>query len=503
MEHQYIAIDLKSFYASVECRERGLDPMHTHLVVADASRTDKTIVLAVSPSLRALGLPSRPRLFEVVQHIRDINAQRRAEAPGHTLTGESYDVVHVLENANLAVSYLVAPPRMAYYMEYSTKIYNIYLKYIAPEDIFPYSIDEVFIDATRYLRTYKQTARELAITMIRDVLATTGITATAGIGSNMYLCKIAMDIVAKKMEADKDGVRIAELDEISYRRQLWDHQPLTSFWRVGPGIASKLEAHGMRTMGDVARMSLSPQGEDMLYKLFGVQAELLIDHAWGWEPCTMEQVKAYKPSTNSISSGQVLSCPYSFGKARLIVREMTDLLVLDLVDKALVTDQMVLTVGYDVECLTNPEIRRCYHGPITTDHYGRRVPKAAHGTVRLGRMTSSTRVIMKAVTDLYERIVDKKLLIRRITLAAGHVVSESKMTESSCAGEQISLFTDMEEVQRREREEAQVLAKEKAEQRVILDIHRKFGKNAIVRGMDLEEGATTVERNRHIGGHKA
>lgn len=504
MERKYIAIDLKSFYASVECRERGLDPLTTNLVVADLSRTEKTIGLAISPALKSFGIPGRPRLFEVVQRVKAVNAERRMKAPGRKLVGESHQIGELLADPALAVSYIVAPPRMAYYMEYSTKIYDIYLKYIAPEDIFPYSIDEVFIDATNYLKTYKQTARELAMTMIGDVLANTGLTATAGIGTNMYLCKVAMDIVAKKMPPDRDGVRIAELDEMSYRRQLWDHCPLTDFWRIGNGYASKLESHGMYTMGDVARMSLSTAGENLLYKLFGVNAELLIDHAWGWEPCTMEEVKSYKPDTNSISSGQVLSCPYNFEKARLIVREMTDLLVLDLVDKKLVTDQLVLTVGYDVECLEDPDIRKYYHGAITTDHYGRRVPKHAQGTVHLDCKTSSTRLILKAVSDLFDRIVHKKLLVKRVTIAACKVIKESELQESDhISTEQINLFTDIEELVRREAEERQALAREKAEQLAILNIHKRYGKNAIMKGMNLEEGATTIARNRQIGGHNA
>ncbi len=502
MQRSYIAIDLKSFYASVECHERGLDPMTTNLVVADASRTDKTIVLAVSPSLKVYGIPGRPRLFEVVQKIKEINAVRRRQVPNHKLSGRSYDSNRLMLNPALEVSYIVAPPRMAYYMEYSTQIYNIYLKYVASEDIFAYSIDEVFIDVTDYLGFYKQTPRELAVTIIRDVLKSTGITATVGIGTNLYLCKIAMDIVAKKMPADQDGVRIAELDETSYRQKLWGHRPLTDFWRVGKGYASKLEAHGIFTMGDIA--SVSVKNEEILYEMFGVNAELLIDHAWGWEPCTIADVKAYKPESNSISSGQVLKCPYSFEKAKLIVREMVDLLVLDLVDKCLVTDQIVLTIGYDAECLSDSRIRKYYHGAVTTDRYGRLTPKHAHGTVNLERQTSSTRLIMKAVTALYDRIVDRNLLIRRVTIAACRVVSESERREADNSfGEQINFFTNIEELERMEEAEQKSLEKEKAEQHAILNIHKKFGKNAIVKGMNLEEGATTLERNKQIGDHKA
>lgn len=504
MQRQYIAIDLKSFYASVECKERNLDPLTTNLVVADMSRTEKTIGLAVSPSLKSFGIPGRPRMFEVIQKVAEVNNARKWKAPGKKLIGESSNYPELMDNPSLAVGYIVAPPRMALYMEYSTKIYDVYLKYIAPEDIFAYSIDEVFIDATYYLKTYKMTAHDLAMTMIRDVLATTGITATAGIGTNMYLCKIAMDIVAKKMAPDKDGVRIAELDEMTYREKLWEHKPLTAFWRVGNGYASKLEANGMYTMGDVAKMSMSPYGENLLYKLFGVNAELLIDHAWGWEPCTMEEVKSYKPSTNSISSGQVLSQPYPFDKARLIVREMTDLLVLDLVDKGLVTDQLVLTIGYDIECLTNPEISKYYHGEITTDHYGRRIPKHAHGTANLEKKTSSTRKIMDAVTALYERIVDEHLLVRRVTIAACKVEREDKVKQQDgLIGEQLTLFMDLDNLERLEEEARKAENKEKAAQRMVLDIQKKYGKNAIVRGMNLEDGATTMERNRQIGGHKA
>ena len=393
MEKQYIAIDLKSYYASVECNELGLDPLTTNLVVADLTRTEKTICLAVSPSLKSFGIPGRPRLFEVIQKVKEVNNERRRKAPGRSFTDKSTNLTELQSHPELELDYIVAPPRMAYYIEYSTIIYEVYLKYVSPNDIHVYSIDEVFIDATNYLKTYNMTAHELAMTMIRDVLATTGITATAGIGTNMYLCKIAMDIVAKKMPADKDGVRIAELDEISYRELLWDHKPLTSFWRVGGGIASKLEANGMYTMGDVARMSLTQYGEDHLYKLFGINAELLIDHAWGWEPVTIADVKAYKPASNSLSSGQVLSSPYTFEKAKIVAREMTDSLVFDLVEKKLVTDQVVLTVGYDIENLRDSKIAKQYHGEITSDHYGRPVPKHAHGTQNLHRQTSAGSII--------------------------------------------------------------------------------------------------------------
>ena len=502
----YIAIDLKSFYASVECMERGLDPLTTNLVVADASRTEKTICLAVSPSLKAYGIPGRARLFEVVQKVKEANAARLRKAPGQAFSGTSFNDAELKSSPDLSLDYIVASPRMAHYMEYSTRIYNIYLKYIAPEDIHVYSIDEVFIDATDYLKTYNLSARELAAEMILDVLKTIGITATAGIGTNLYLAKIAMDIQAKHIPADQNGVKIAELDEMSYRRLLWSHRPLTDFWRVGRGYAKKLEEHGLLTMGDIARCSLGKPtdyyNEDLLYKLFGINAELLIDHAWGWEPCTIADIKAYKPSTNSLGSGQVLQSAYTFDKAKLIVREMTDLLVLDLVDKRLVTDQLVLTVGYDIENLTNPKIKKSYHGAITTDHYGRAVPKSAHGTANLGRQTSSTKLILDAVTELFERIVDENLLVRRINITANHVVDEATVQKTDNL-EQLDLFTDYAaERAKKEAEEAE-LAREKRMQKAILDIKKKHGKNAILKGMNLEEGATTVDRNRQIGGHKA
>ena len=502
----YIAIDLKSFYASVECKERNRDPLTTNLVVADQSRTEKTICLAVSPSLKSYGIPGRPRLFEVVQKIKEVNNTRRWKALNRTFTGSSDDSTELNANPALKVDYIVAPPRMEYYLEYSSKIYNIYLKYIAPEDIFPYSIDEVFIDATDYLNTYQMTARELAMTMIRDVLKTTGITATAGIGTNMYLCKIAMDIVAKHIKPDKDGVRIAELDEMSYRRKLWNHRPLTDFWRVGKGYAKKLEEHGLFSMGDIARCSIGKpnefHNEELLYKMFGINAELLIDHAWGYEPCTMEQVKAYKPETNSVCSGQVLHCPYDFDKAKLVVKEMTDLMTLDLVDKRLVTDQIVLTVGYDIENLTDPDRYRKYKGSVTIDRYGRKVPKHAHGTTNLKRKTSSTMLITDAVMELYDRIVDKNLLIRRINITANKLVDESFSKEDETY-EQLDLFTDYTVKKQEQAEEEAVLEREKRMQQTMLTIKKKFGKNAILKGMNLQEGATAKDRNEQIGGHKA
>ena len=505
----YIAIDLKSFYASVECVERGLDPMNTNLVVADASRTEKTICLAVSPSLKSYGISGRARLFEAVQKIKEVNAQRLQKAPGRKLTGESYDNAELLASPELAVSYIIAPPRMALYMEYSTRIYNIYLKYVAPEDIHVYSVDEVFIDATDYLATNHLTPREMTMTMIQKVLKTTGVTATAGIGTNLYLAKIAMDIQAKHIQPDKDGVRIAQLDERSYRQLLWTHRPLTDFWRVGRGYARKLEEHGMFTMGDIARCSVGKlseyNNEDLLYMLFGINAELLIDHAWGWEPCTIADIKAYKPGSKSIGSGQVLQCPYAFDKAKLIVREMTDLLVLDLVDKGLVTDQMVLTIGYDIENLSNPQISKSYHGEVTTDHYGRKIPKHAHGTANLRRQTSSTMLITDAVMDLFDRIADKSLLVRRVNITANHVVDGNAVTSlrKPDSFEQLDMFTDYEAVQKKNTEEDAALAREKKIQEAVIEIKKKYGKNAVLKGMNLEEGATTASRNRQIGGHKA
>ncbi len=500
-QRTYIAIDLKSFYASVECVERGLDPLTTNLVVADESRTEKTICLAVSPSLKSYGIPGRPRLFELVQRVAEVNRERRRHIAGCQFHGKSHLDAELKANPDWEVDYLIAPPRMAYYIDYSTRIYEVYLKYVAPDDIYPYSIDEVFIDATDYLESYKMTAHELALKMVRDVLKTTGITATAGIGTNMYLCKVAMDIVAKHIPADKDGVRIAELDEMSYRRQLWDHKPLTSFWRVGKGIAQKLEEHGMDTMGKVARCSID--NEALLYSLFGVNAELLIDHAWGWEPVGMKEVKAYKPETNSISNGQVLSTGYDYKKARIVVLEMADEVSLNLVKHHLVADQIVLTINYDAENLTNPALKARYKGPVTTDYYGRTVPKHAHGTTHLSSLSSSTKVITAAVRELYTKIVNPNLLIRRINLTLNHVVSEEVAATLPDVTEQLDLFTDYDEKAQREEAQAHDLAKERKVQEALLDIKEKFGKNAILKGLNFEEGATAKERNQQIGGHKA
>lgn len=502
----YIAIDLKSFYASVECRERNRDPLTTNLVVADPSRTEKTICLAVSPSLKKYGLSGRARLFEVIQKVKIANELRKLKAPNKVFCGSSDDSIALQKNPSLKIDYITAPPRMAHYMEYSTKIYNIYLKYIAPEDIHIYSIDEVFIDVTHYLSTYNMTARELAMTMIQDILDTTGITATAGIGTNMYLCKIAMDIVAKHIEPDKNGVRIAELDEMSYRRLLWNHRPITDFWRVGRGYSKKLEKIGLYTMGDIARCSIGKPtdyyNEELLYKLFGINAELLIDHAWGYEPCTMEDVKAYKPETNSISSGQVLHCPYEFDKARLVVKEMTDLMVLDLVDKGLVTNQIVLTIGYDIENITDKNRSQSYKGTVTTNYYGKKVPKPAHGTTNLPKQTSSTTLITNAVMELYDKIVNKKLLIRRINIVANKLVDEHSVKNAN-KYEQLDLFTDYEILKKQREKENAKSEREKRMQNTILNIKKKFGKNAILKGMNLQEGATAKDRNNQIGGHKA
>lgn len=475
----YVAIDLKSFYASVECVERQLDPLTTNLVVADESRTQKTICLAVSPSLKAYGIPGRPRLFEVEQRLRGVREK---------------------------VDYIIAPPRMALYLEYSARVYEIYLKYVAPEDIHVYSIDEVFMDVTSYLHTAEMTAEEFTRTMIRDVYQETGITATAGIGTNLYLCKVAMDIVAKHAQPDKFGVRLAYLDELTYRKRLWNHRPLTDFWRVGRGYAKKLEANGLYTMGDVARCSIGKEkeyyNEELLYQLFGINAELLIDHAWGYEPCTMADVKAYKPESNSIGSGQVLQCSYTYEKAELVVKEMADALALSLVEKGLVTDQLVLTVGYDVENLTDPKIREGYKGPVTTDHYGRSVPKHAHGTTNFERPTSSTRKLMEAVSELYQKIVNPNLLVRRLNLTANHVVEE-RFASEQMTYQQLDLFSDYLTKKEEKEKPQEAIEREKNIQKAVLDIKKKYGKNAILKGMNLEEGATTQSRNRQIGGHKA
>lgn len=504
-KYSYIAIDLKSFYASIECRERGLDPLTTNLVVADESRTQKTICLAVSPSLKAYGISGRARLFEVVKRVQEVNRERLLHAKGQQFTGESCDDTELKNSPELELSYIAAPPRMALYVKYSTWIYEVYLKYIAPEDIHVYSIDEVFLDVSHYLKIYQMSVRELAGKIVKDVFETTGITATAGIGTNLYLCKVAMDIVAKHAKPDKNGVRIAQLDEMSYRRLLWSHKPLTDFWRVGRGYAGKLAEVGIYTMGDIARCSTGKPNEfyneELLYRLFGINAELLIDHAWGYEPCTMKEIKAYRPETNSICMGQVLQCPYDFSKGKLIVREMTDLLALDLVEKRLVTDQLVLTVGYDIENISDEKIRAKYRGKITTDRYGRKVPEHAHGTANLKRKTSSSRLLTDAILELYDRIVNPHLLIRRMNITANHVVDETSVKEQETY-EQLELFADQSDTRKEKEQEETGLLKERKLQEAMLAVKKRYGKNAILKGTSLEEGATTKDRNGRIGGHK-
>lgn len=489
----YVAIDLKSFYASVECKERGLNPLTTNLVVADSSRTEKTICLAVSPSLKQYGIPGRARLFEVIQKVREINSNRRYNAPCHIFKGKSYEDTILKKHSEYELDYIVAPPQMKKYMKYSTDIYNIYLQYFSPDDIYVYSIDEVFIDVTNYLKTYKMKASSLATKVIQEVYEKTGITATCGLGTNLYLAKVAMDIEAKHAIANKYGVRIACLDEKAYKQQLWNHRPLTDFWRVGKGIAKKLEKNNMYTMGDVARCSI--YNEDKLFKLFGINAELLIDHAWGIEPCTMKSIKSYVPLSNSISSGQVLHCPYDYEKTKLIVKEMTELLALDLVDKQLVTNQLVLDIGYDIDNLTSANID--YNGDVTVDRYGRNVPKHAHGTENLDHKTSSSKLILKVVMKLYDRIINPKLLTRRITIVANNVINE-KDAERENACEQIDLFTNYDDKKKEYENEMH----ERELQRSILGIKKKYGKNAILKGMNFENGGTTIERNGQVGGHK-
>lgn len=504
LQRTYIAIDLKSFFASVECVERNLNPLTTNLVVADESRTTKTICLAVTPSLKAYGISGRARLFEVVQRVNQINLARKRDV--NEFKGSSYNRLELEANKELEVSYIVAPPRMAYYMDYSKRIYGIYLRYFAPEDMHVYSIDEVFMDATHYLKNYGLTPRELAMKIIKEVLRETGITATAGIGTNMYLCKVAMDIEAKHIEADENGVRIAQLDEKSYRRNLWNHRPITDFWRVGRGYAKRLQECGIYTMGEVARCSIGKDNEfyneELLYKLFGVNAELLIDHAWGYEPCTIKDIKAYRPDNNSVCSGQVLQCPYSFENGATIVREMVDLLVLDLVEKGLVTNQIVLTVGYDIENLENEELAKQYKGEIKTDLYGRKVPKSAHGTKNIGRYTSSTRLITQATLELYNEIMNRNLSIRRVYITANHVIYEKDVKEEE-EFVQLDLFTDYKMKNEQKEEEEKQLKKERAMQEAMISIKNKYGKNAILKGTNFREGATTRERNSQIGGHKA
>ncbi|MBO7489284.1 MAG: DNA methylase [Bacteroidales bacterium] len=502
MERSYIAIDLKSFYASVECVERGLDPLTTNLVVADASRTDKTICLAVSPSMKAYGIGGRARLFEVVQRMKKVNLERQYKAPNYRFAGKSINDTELKAHPELAADYIAAPPRMAFYIDYSTRIYKIYLRYFSNEDIHPYSIDEVFIDATNYLKNYKMTAHQLTIKVIREVLHETGITATAGIGTNLYLAKIAMDIVAKHIPADKDGVRIAELDEMSYRRQLWDHRPLTDFWRIGHGIARRLERNELYTMGMVARCSI--ENEEKLYKLFGVNAELIIDHAWGWEPCTIEHIKAYRPESNSFSNSQVLQAPYPTAKARIVAQEMADNLSLHLVEQKLTTTQLGLYINYDVENMTNIETKKP-NFDVVTDYYGRLAPKPAHGTTRLQFATASATIITNTILQLFDSIVKPNLLIRRITIDAYNVFPDGieDCQRTLQQPQQFDLFTDYEEYEKQQEQQSKILKKERKMQEAVIGIKRKFGKNAILKGLNFEDGATAKERNRQIGGHKA
>lgn len=500
MEKIYASIDLKSFYASVECKERNLNPLTTNLVVADSSRTEKTICLAVSPSLKKYGIGGRARLFEVIQKLREVNKERKYNNKIKSFVGKSYDNDELNSNPNLEISYIIAPPRMAYYMKYSTDIYNVYLKYIAPEDIYVYSIDEVFCDITKYLKLYKLTPEELITKMIVDVYNTTGITATAGIGTNMYLCKIAMDILAKHAEPNKEGVRIANLDEMTYRKFLWSHKPLTDFWRVGKGYAKRLEEHNIYTMGDIARCSI--YNEELLYKLFGVNAELLIDHSWGYEPTTIEDIKSYKPSAKSLCSGQVLTCSYDYAKTKIVIKEMAESISLDLVAKNYVTDQLVLHIDYDIECLTNPEYSKYYNGEIVTDRYGRSVPKPAHGTHRLKKKTSSTKLITEGFLKLYDTIINKHMLIKKINIFVANLSDEDSQKEEHKI-EQFNLFTDYEELERKEKLEKEELEAEKKVQKTLLELRNKFGKNAILKGINIEDGSTAVERNSQIGGHKA
>ena len=503
---KYIAIDLKSFYASVEAVERGLDPLDVNLVVADESRTDKTICLAVSPSLKAIGVPGRARLFEAKQIVRTANSQRLADAPGHIFSGSSVFASRLAVEPSLKLDMIIAPPRMRLYMDYSRRVVEIYMRYVSPEDILIYSVDEVFIDVTPYLDYYGVNPRELAMRMIRDVLSSTRITATVGIGTNMYLAKVAMDIVAKKMPADSDGVRIAELDEMSYRQRLWCHRPLTDFWRIGGGIARKLEKNGIFTMGDIARCSEGRynclHNEDLLYKLFGINAELLIDHAWGWEPAEIADCKAYTPQTKSLSSGQVLCRPYSAEQGRTVVREMADQLSMQLVSKGLYTDQTVLDVCYDVENLLDKRRAELYSGPVETDGYGRCVPKRVHGSRNLGRHTSSTGMIVDAVSEIYDRIVNYDLLVRRFNISVCHLLTQSELDAAAPQGIQLDFFDLFDETDEKKMEQAR-LEKERRIQEALLTIRRRYGKNSLIRGLNMREGATAMERNRQVGGHKA
>ena len=499
MNRIYACIDLKSFYASVECVERHLDPLNTNLVVADNSRTEKTICLAVSPSLKQYGIPGRARLFEVVSKVKEINIKRKQQNNNKKFIGSSYIDSTLKKHSELKLDYIVAPPRMSKYIEYSTRIYDIYLKYLSPNDIHVYSIDEIFCDITSYLSFNKMKPVEFITRIIHDVCNTTGITATAGIGTNMYLAKIAMDIVAKHKEPNEKGVRIACLDEMMYRKLLWNHIPITDFWRIGNGYANKLAKYNIYTMGDIAKCSID--NEDLLYKLFGINAELLIDHAWGWEPATIDEIKSYKPSSTSISSGQVLPVPYNYQDTELIVKEMTDLLTLDLVAKRLVTDQVVLTISYDIDNLNNPKIRDNYIGEITLDYYGRRVPKPAHGTIRIDHQTSSSKIITNKVVELYKKITNKYLLVRRINISFNNLVNENKIKDKVIY-KQYDIFTDIKKEEEKNKKELEIEKKEKELQKVIIEIKNKYGKNSILKGMNYIQGGRTIERNMQIGGHK-
>lgn len=495
MEKTYICIDLKSFYASVECVERGLDPLKTNLVVADEERTEKTICLAVSPSLKQYGIGGRARLFEVIEKVKEVNKIRKKQNSYKPFTGKSSNDDELKKDKTKELSFIIAKPRMAHYIDTSAKIYSIYLKYLSSDDIFVYSIDEIFADITNYLKYYNLAPEELVTKIINDIYKQTGITATAGIGTNLFLAKVAMDVVAKHTKPNKYGVRIAELDEISYRKQMWHHKPITDVWRVGKGIASRLEKYGIYTMGDIARCSI--KNEDLLYKLFGVNAELLIDHAWGWEPCTIESIKSYTPDVKSITSGQVLDCPYDYQKTKLVVCEMADSLALDLTSKKLVTDKLTLTLGYDIQNINNN-----YEGEITTDFYGRKIPKHAHGTITLDHKTSSSKIIMNALVKLYDKIINPKLLIKRINLTAIDVTSEELET-GKIRYHQLDLFSDAEKQNNLLETEKRAEVKERKLQGTLLNIKEKYGKNSILKLMDLEEAATTKTRNEQIGGHHA
>jgi len=499
MNRVYICIDLKSFYASVECVLRGLDPLKTNLVVADKDRTEKTICLAVTPSLKSYGLSGRSRLYEVVSKVKEINKQRIKKTTNHKFKGKSFNNEEVLNNNDLELDYIVATPRMRMYMKYSNMIYNIYLKYVSREDIFSYSIDEVFIDITTYLKYYKMDCFSLVTKIINDIYSSTGITATAGIGTNMYLAKVSMDIVAKHKKPDKNGARIAYLDEMEYRKVLWSHTPITDFWNVGPGTRRRLENIKLYTMGDIAKCSIT--NENILYKVFGINAELLIDHAWGFEVCDIKSVKSYKPRTYSLNSSQVLHEPYNYIKAKLITKEMTELLVLNMVNKKYMTNLITLSIGYDISNLTNPNIKKYYHGQIVMDHYGRYIPKQSHGSIRLIKRTSSTKIIMENILKLYDEIINERLLVRRISISFSNLLNEEE-AKKEVVYKQFDLFSDTAEIDKNEIQEKIDSKKENKLQNVILNIQNKYGKNSLLKAMNLESGATTILRNAEVGGHR-